>query len=267
MNPILVRFGPTAFIYSGHFMLFLGTLAAVFVLSREMKRTGERPDEIYGLLLLLFLSAIAGSRLLYCIDFNEQYQYNLVKALQFWKGGMALHGGALFGLVTFILYISWRKLEFWKIADLFTPPAALFVTFARAGCILMGCCYGKQCDPDFPLAMTFTSPFSVAPKDVSLYPTQPLFTLAALLVFLVVLGLRKRRRPDGETALIGVSLFSLLAFLIEFLRSDLRVLYEVGRITLSQNQVIGALVFLAVTALYFYRKGPTGRSSVSDRIG
>jgi phosphatidylglycerol:prolipoprotein diacylglycerol transferase len=267
MNPILVRFGPTAFIYSGHFMLFLGTLAAIVVLSREMKRTGERPDEIYGLLLLLFLSAIAGSRLLYCIDFNEQYQFSLKKALQFWEGGMALHGGALFGLVTFILYISWRQLEFWRIADLFTPPAALFVTFARGGCILMGCCYGKQCAPDFPLAMTFADPFAVAPKDVSLYPTQSLFTLAALLVFFVVLGFRRRKRPAGETALIGVSLFSILAFLIEFLRSDLRVLYEIGGITLSQNQVIGALVFLAVTALYFYRKKKTGRPSVFDRSG
>ncbi len=260
MHPILVRFGPTAFIHSGHFMLFLGALAAIVVLSREMKRTGEPPDEIYGLLLLLFLSAIAGSRLLYCIDFDAQHQYSLKEALQFWKGGMALHGGALFGLVTFILYISWRQLEFWRIADLLTPPAALFVTFARGGCILMGCCYGKRCDPGFPLAMTFTGPSTVAPKGVSLYPTQPLFAVAALLVFFAVLGLRRRKRPDGETALIGVSLFSLLAFLIEFLRSDLRVLYEIGGITLSQNQVIGALVFLAVTALYFYRSRTSPRT-------
>ena len=220
MNPLLIRLEDGSFIYSGHFMLFLGSLAAILVLSREMKKTGERPHEIYGLLLLIYVSAIAGSRLLYCLDFNDQYHYTFTKVLQFWKGGMALHGGALLALATSILYIRWRQLEFWRIADLLTPPAALFVAFARGGCILMGCCYGKQCGPEFPLAMTFTDPMAVAPKGVSLYPTQPLFVLAALLVFFVVLSFRRRGRPHGETALVGVALFSLLAFLIEFLRSN-----------------------------------------------
>ena len=232
MKPLLIRFGDTSFIYSGHFMLFLGSLAAIVVLAREMKRTGERPEEIYGLLLLLFISAIAGARLLYCMDFDDQFHYSLADVLKFWRGGLALHGGALLALATFVLYIRWRQLDFWRIADLFTPPAALFIAFARGGCILMGCCYGKQCDPDFPLAITFTDAVSVAPKGVSLYPTQGLFVATALLVFVVVLGTRRRKGPQGETALIGVSLFSLLAFFIEFLRADLRVLYEIGGVAL-----------------------------------
>ena len=32
MNPILIRFSGTSFIYSGHFMLFLGALASTYVL-------------------------------------------------------------------------------------------------------------------------------------------------------------------------------------------------------------------------------------------
>lgn len=45
------------------------------------------------------------------------------------------------------------------------------------------------------------------------------------------------------------------------------VLYEIGGITLSQNQVIGALVFLGAAALYFFRKEKTGRLSVLGRRG
>ena len=142
--------------------------------------------------------------------------------------------------------------------------AALFIAFARGGCLLMGCCYGKQCDPDFPLAITFTDAVSVAPKGVSLYPTQGLFVATALLVFVVVLGTRRRKGPQGETALIGVSLFSLLAFFIEFLRADLRVLYEIGGVALSQNQIIDALVFLMVTGLYFYRRERARHPSAFD---
>lgn len=264
MKPILVRFGDTSFIYSGHFMLFLGALAAIVVLAREMKRSRERPEEIYGLLLLLFISAIAGARILYCMDFNDEFQYSLVDVLKFWRGGLALHGGALLALATFVLYIRWRQLDFWRIADLFTPPAALFIAFARGGCILMGCCYGKQCAPDFPLAMTFTESISGTPRGVPLYPTQALFTAAALLVFVVVRWTRKRNRFEGETTLLGASLYSLLAFIIEFFRGDRRVLYHVGGGTLSQNQIIGALVFLTVTGLYFYRKETARDRSTFD---
>ena len=264
MKPILIRFADTAFIYSGHFMLFLGALAAIVVLAREMKRSGERPEEIYGLLLLLFISAIAGARILYCMDFNDEFHYGLMDVLKFWRGGLTLYGGALLALATFVLFIRWRQLDFWSIADLFTPPAALFVTFARGGCILMGCCYGKPCDPHFPLAMTFTDPTSMAPRDVPLYPTQALFTAAALLVFVVVLRARRRDGFKGEAVLLGVSLYSLLGLVIEFLRADRRVLYEMAGGTLSQNQIIGALVFLSVMGLYFYRRGRARDSSVFD---
>jgi phosphatidylglycerol:prolipoprotein diacylglycerol transferase len=138
-----------------------------------------------------------------------------------------------------------------------TPPAALFIFFARIGCLLTGCCFGKQCDPDFPLALTFTNRSAIAPKNETLYPTQLLFAAAALLVFALVWARRRHERFEGEITLMGVSLFSLLAFVIEFLRADLRVLYEVGGMTLSQNQVMNALIFLASIYLYIYRRRET----------
>lgn len=253
MRPILFRLANGSYLHAGHFMLFVAGLAAIAVLVLEIRRTRERPEEIYGLLLLLFISTLLGARILYCIDFREEYQYGLPDVLKFWKGGLALHGGGLFGFLAFVLYTGWRRLDFWRTADLLTPSAALFVFFARIGCILTGCCYGKQCGPGFPLAMTFTNHSTMAPKDVPLYPTQALFALSALLVFAVVWLRREEKRFEGEIALLGASLFSLLAFAVEFLRGDLRVLYEIGGAILSQNQVMNALIFLAAVNLYIYR--------------
>lgn len=254
MKPILFTFGTGYYLHSGHVTLFLGGLAALVVLALELRRTGERPEEIYGLLLLLYISALFGARLLYCIDFKDKYHYTLLDVLRFWKGGLALHGGGILAFVTFVLYVSWRRLDFWKVADLFAPPGAIFVFCARIGCILTGCCYGKPCDPNFPLAITFMNYSSNAPKEVPLYPTQPLFAATALLVFVILWMKRKRKRFDGEIALLGTSLFSLFAFLIEFLRGDLRVLYEIGGLTLSQNQIIGAAVFAGVTGVYVFKR-------------
>ncbi len=260
MKPVLIRFADGAYIHSGHFMLFLGGLAAIIVLALEMRRTGEKPEKIYPLLFLLLISTILGARLLYCMDFHDKFQYGLVDVLKFWRGGLALHGGAVFAVATGVLYIHWRRLDFWRIADLFTPPVALFIALARVGCILTGCCYGKPCGPDFPLAVTFTDYASLAPKGVPLYPTQAWFTASALLVFVVVVVRKKRKGFKGEVALVGVSLFSLLAFIIEFFRADLRVLYEIGGVALSQNQIIGAAVFLASTGLYLYKRAGSASS-------
>jgi phosphatidylglycerol:prolipoprotein diacylglycerol transferase len=257
MKPILFRFADGSYIHSGHFLLFVGGLAGIALLAWDLRRTRERPEEIYGLLLVLFVSTLLGARILYCIDFQDKYGYGLADVLKFWKGGLALHGGALLGFAAYVLYTGWRRLDFWRTGDLLTPPAAAFVFFARIGCILVGCCYGEQCNPGFPLAMTFTSPSTMALKNVPLYPTQALFALSAAVVFAVTWRLRKRKRFDGETALVGTALFSLLAFAVEFLRGDLRVLYSLGGIILSQNQVLNALIFLAAVHLYIYRRTET----------
>lgn len=259
MKPILFRFPDGAsYIHSGHFLLFLGGLAAIVVLRMEIRRTGERPEEIYGLLLLLFVSSILGARLLYCIDFHAKYQYSLLDVLRFWKGGLALHGGGILAFVTYAVYINWRRLDFWRTGDLLTPAATIFVFFARIGCILTGCCHGKQCDPDFPLALTFTEHTANAPKDVPLYPTQILFAVTALWVFVILWMRRKRRRFDGEIALMGVALYSLIAFVIEFFRGDLRVLYDIAGRSFTQNQLLGAVAFLFSTGIYFFKRHRTG---------
>ena len=255
MRPILFHFGQTYYyLHAGHFMLFLGGLAALIVVRAEIKRMRAEPDKIYLLLLLLAVASVYGARILYCLDFQETYQYGLLDILRFWKGGMALHGGILLALATYFVYINRQGLDFWQTGDLLAPAVAAFILLARIGCILVGCCYGKQCAPGFPLALTFTDPAAVAPKHVPLYPTQPMFAAAALAVFLVLWLKRKSKRFDGEIALLGAALYSFLAFVIEFFRGDLRVLYTVGGIALSQNQILGAAIIIASCALYVYRR-------------
>lgn len=257
MRPILYSFSDGSYFHSGHFMLFVGGLAAIVVLVMERRRTGERPEEIYGLLLLLFVSTLLGARLLYWLDFSEKLRYGLLDFFKFWRGGLALHGGAILAFSAYVLYTSWRRLDFWKTGDLLTPSAAVFVFCARVGCFFTGCCYGKACDPDLPLALTFTEYTSIAPKNEPLYPTQILFAATALLVFAILWARRKRKRFEGEIALLGVSLFSFFAFFIEFLRGDLRLLYEIAGVSFTQNQVVGAAVFLISTGLYFHRRART----------
>ena len=255
MRPILFQVMDLYYVHSGHFMLFLGALAGIVLLGLEMKRIGEDPEKIYLLLILLFLSALYGARFLYWINLRDQLDYGLLPVLTLQKGGMALHGGALLAFLVYVAYTKWQRLDFWRIGDLLSLPTALFVFLARLGCFLSGCCYGKQCPADFPLAVTFTNKAAAAPKDVPLYPTQLLFSAAVLAVFVYLWLRRRHKRFQGEIGLAGVALFSFLSFFIEFLRGDIWVFYEVFGMAFTQNQLINAGLFLVTTSLYFHRKG------------
>jgi phosphatidylglycerol:prolipoprotein diacylglycerol transferase len=234
-------------------MLFLGGLMAILLLAIETERGRERPEKVYGLTILLLISAVYGAHIFYWFDFREEYGYGLKRLLIFWKGGMALYGGGIFAFITYVLYTRWQEMDFWATGDLLTPPAALFVFCARIGCILSGCCHGRECPANFPFALPARPPTGPILRDTPVYPTQPAFAASALLI-LVVLWLRwNKKRFNGEIALIGMLVYSVTSFVIEFYRGDLRILYQVLGATLTQNQVIGVNVFLAALILYFYR--------------
>lgn len=253
MKPILFRFSDGSYIHSGHFMLFMGGLLAIGLLAIEIGRTGERPEKIWGLMVLMSLSAVYGAHVFYWLDFRNEYGYGLRHLFIFWKGGMTLYGGAILAFATFVLFTHWQKMDFWRTGDLLTPPAALFVFCARIGCILAGCCHGRACRPDFPLAMPARPPTGPIEPNTPVYPTQPAFAASALLILVVLWARWSRKKFEGEIALIGMLIYSVTSFLIECYRGDLRILYEVLGTEISQNQVISVNVFLAAVILYFYR--------------
>ena len=236
-------------------MLFLGGLLGILFTHMEMKRIGQRPEKIYPLLLLIFVSAICGARALYCISSWHTHHYSLLSFLTFWQGGMSLYGGAILAFIVYLIYVIWQRLDFWRTADMLAPSVAIFIFSARVGCLLAGCCYGRQCEPGFPLAVTFRDPAALAPKDGPLYPSQLFFAASALLIFLILWTQRRHKAFEGEISLIGVSIFSVTSFVIEYFRGDARVLYEMFGATISQNQIISAVLFVLSLMLYAYRRG------------
>ncbi len=265
MKPVLIRFADGSYIHSGHFFLFVGGLLAILFIAFESERGRERPEKVYGLMILLLISAIYGAHIFYWIDFRKEFGYGFKHMFIFWKGGMALYGGGIFAFVTFALYTRWQKMDFWATGDLLSPPAALFVFCARIGCILSGCCHGRECAIDFPYAMPARPPTGPIVPNTPVYPTQPALAAAALLILAILLVRRRHKKFEGEIALIGMLLFSVSSFVIEAYRGDLRVLYQLPGVMLSQNQVISVNLFLAAAILYAYRLRETrGRPSTAE---
>ena len=158
----------------------------------------------------------------------------------FWKGGLVFYGGLLASVIFAWYYINKHQLPLWKLADVLAPSLALGQAIGRWGCFFAGCCYGIR--TDVPWAITFSDPKSLAPLDVALHPTQIYLSLNSLIIFGILLFLRKHKSFDGQVFWAYGILYSIGRFIIEYFRGDDRG-FAVQNF-LSTSQFIGIFILL-----------------------
>jgi phosphatidylglycerol---prolipoprotein diacylglyceryl transferase len=138
----------------------------------------------------------------------------------------------------------------------FAPGIALGHVVGRLGCLLAGCCFGRQ--TTVPWAITFRNPHAYenvgTPLNVPLHPTQLYEAGAELLIlaFLLVLERRGRAFP-GRTFWSYMFLYGVSRFIIEFYRGDTRGM--VGALSTSQFVSI-IIVPLSVIMLFVLSRRP-----------
>ncbi len=184
---------------------------------------------------------------------------------EWWAGSRWL--GALAGVsLTGYLYCRRRDLPAGRAFDLFAAPAALALAVARFGCLMAGCCYGRETTAWFALVL----PDSYG-NWVSRYPTQLADIVANLLIFallLVLEGDKRRRSPERPWPFEGFFylLFVLLhlgqRFVIEFWRADTPSLW--GPLTWPHVYCVLGMVLSAALIGRGLDRGD-GRFVVADR--
>ncbi len=117
MNSVLVDLGFVQ-IYWYSVMLFIGFLLGGYLLLREARRFGISEEFIINLFFYTIPIAIIGARLYY-VAFNwDLYADNPINALKIWEGGLAIHGGIIFGLIFIIIYTKKHSYNIVKILDM-----------------------------------------------------------------------------------------------------------------------------------------------------
>lgn len=242
--PVLFRIGPfTVHTYG----VFVATafLSAIALALRYARREGEDANKILDLCFYALVAAIVGSRLLYVLVNWSIFRNDPFEILRIWHGGLVFYGGFIGAVITALWYIRRNGLPLLKTLDIMAAPIAFGQFMGRIGCFFAGCCYGKTCD--LPLAVTFTHPESLAPKGVPLHPTQLYSSLNSLLIFFVLLGLRRIKRFDGQIFWSYVLFYGVARSILEHFRGDERGMFVDGM--LSTSQLIGLTVAVIAIAM------------------
>ncbi len=248
MHPILFEIGSWP-VYSYGVLLAVAYLVALQLAVVRARRIGLDSARVMDLGIYLIIAALVGAKLmLVAIDF-DYFRQRPSELLSLVRAAGVFYGGLIVAVPVGLWLGRRYGLPMWTTADLFAPGIALGHVIGRLGCLLAGCCYGRE--THVPWAITFTSPVASAnagtPLDTPLHPTQ-LYDAGAELLILVFLLLSERRgRPfPGRTFWLYMLLYAISRFIIEIYRADPR-----GAISgLSTSQFVSVLIVpLAIVML------------------
>jgi phosphatidylglycerol---prolipoprotein diacylglyceryl transferase len=236
MHPIFLELGPITIRWYG-LMAAIGFLAAYWFFKSRAARLGMSSSEASNLLILLFISGIAGARIYYVIWNWEQFAGNPVEIFLINRGGLVFYGGFILAIVALVV---WARVRKQKLADLFDAlaiPLAVGHGFGRLGCFMNGCCYGRETSLGW--AIHPNAPPEVA--GLPLHPTQLYEAFGIFYIAFCLTYIEKFRRYPGSVAGTYLILYALLRFIVEFFRGD--VPHDVlGRFTLAQTVCMGLFI-------------------------
>jgi phosphatidylglycerol:prolipoprotein diacylglycerol transferase len=160
-------------------------------------------------------------------------------------GGLVFYGGFIGATIAGTIYLRWKKLPLWKIADVLAPSIALGSVFGRIGCLLNGCCYGRACSA--PWAITFPADNPLHPPTTPVHPTEIYDALLNFGLYLFLAWLFRRKKFDGQIFATYLLCYAVTRSVVEYFRGDYSNLhYHLG---LTPAQWISIPIFIAGLSL------------------
>ena len=245
MHPIAFHLGPLTVHWFG-VLLAVAFLAALWTAARRAPRTGIPADKISDAGLWLILGAVLGARTLYVAT----YWRDSFAGQPFWeifmiqRGGLVFYGGLAGSALACIIFARLQKLPLWKIADIFAPSIALGYMFGRIGCLMNGCCYGRECS--LPWAIRFPADHSTGGAPV--HPTQIYDSLLNLGLYALLEVLYRRKKFDGQVFAAYLMCYAVTRSFVEAFRGDYSEVHRHAGLTPAQ--VLGVAIFAAGVILF-----------------
>ena len=224
-------------IYSYGLLVAIGFFAGMTYITKYSDNIPVKKDQMYDFLFYLIVVSIIGARLLYVLVNIDSFIQHPLDIIKVWQGGLVFYGGFIAAVLYALIYCKYKKINIKRLADVFAPALALGHSFGRIGCLLSGCCYGKETH----------CLISVNNR----YPTQIFEAAGNLIIFFILHKLYKKSHKDGHVFLLYLIFYSVLRFSIEFFRGDDRGSFFLG---LSPAQNISIVMLLVAVVLLFKNK-------------
>lgn len=248
MHPVLFNLGNLT-IYSYGVFMALAFITTVFLIEREASLRGMPPAKISNLCMITFIFSILGARIMYVVNNFSYYRKEPIEILMIHHGGLMYHGGFIAGFLSIWYYLRRTKLPFFSVMDTIAIYLPLGQAIGRIGCLLNGCCFGKES----------TLPWAIVLLDESTtrHPTQAYASLSGIAMFIILRLISQRYSLyRGTIFSLYLILYPISRIIIEEFRADLPEVW----LGFSITQWISVGIFIAgILILICIRKSSTSR--------
>ena len=196
-------------------LIACGMLLAVLISCKRAPRHGITDEDVLDIAIWMLPIGVIGARVYYVI-FNLDYYTTLSSMLDIRSGGLAIHGGLIFSIITVYIICRRKKIDPFNVFDLFIPTVALAQSIGRWGNYFNGEAHGGPTD----------LPWGILVDGVKVHPTFLYESIWCLLLF--------------------IALYSVERFFVESLRTDSLMIGP-----FKQAQVIS--LFAIVIGIFLYR--------------
>lgn len=266
-GPTLIEIGPLTIRWYG-FLIACAVLIGVTLSQYLAKRRGINPDLMGDLIIWLVIAAIPCARLYYVLFQWPIYAENPSQIVAIWRGGIAIHGAILGGVVATIIFAKIKQVSFWQLADLVAPSLILGQALGRWGNFFNSEAFGRPTDLPWKL---YIPPESRPYEYINVQYFHPTFLyeslwnlmVLALLLFLFFRDLQgKPRLKLGTLFLVYFATYSCGRVWIEGLRTDSLML---GPLRIAQMVSLAGILLGLAGLAWLYLLNRSLPDVVSDR--
>jgi phosphatidylglycerol---prolipoprotein diacylglyceryl transferase len=246
VHPILFHLGSFP-IHAYGVMTALAFVFGLWTATLRARRVKIPGDVIADLTLWVMLGVILGARTVYVVTYwkDEFAGQPLPEIFAIWHGGLVYYGGLIGATIAGAVYLHWKKLPLWKVADVMAPSIALGSVFGRIGCFLNGCCYGRACN--LPWAVSFPEDNPLHPPTTPVHPTEIYDAVLNLGLYFFLAWLFRRKKFDGQIFATYLICYAITRSFVEYFRGDYNDAHH--HFGLTPGQVVSVPIFITGLAL------------------
>jgi len=256
-GPILFELGPLSVRWYG-FLIASAVLIGVTLAQFLAKKRGLNPELVGDFAIWGLLGAIPMARLYYVLFQWQAYADRPGQIIAIWRGGIAIHGGIIGGVIAGLIFARRQGISFWRLFDVITPSIILGQAIGRWGNFFNSEAFGRPTDLPWKLYIPPAMRPAQYLQESYFHPTflyESLWNLLvfALLIWLFVQGQRGRfaLKPGTLFLIYGIA-YSLGRFFIEGLRMDSLMF---GSIRVAQLVSLAGIVLGSLGLVWLYSLG------------
>lgn len=262
MHPVLFKIGWFE-AHSYGLALMVSFLLGIYLSVVRARKQGIDPNTIIDLSIVIIISSLVGSRILYVVFHLEEFRGNWISVINPIQSdgsvgiyGLTVLGGIVLCIITCFIYLKVKNLPILKIFNILTPGIALGTGITRIGCFFHGCCFGTECSNFLGVVFPPNSPANVIYGGNPVHPAQLYASFLGFLVFVLIITLEKNKFFSDKAFFLYLALYGISRFIVDMFRyyEESMVLLDFDAFSVSVNQGISILMLvIGVSAIVYFK--------------